>query len=61
VNIDELRVNLYCAAEVVRSRRRNGQRIPDWLRRHHDHLDARFRASMSQLGHGIGCEAEQWN
>jgi len=42
---DDLHAAYYCAAEVTRSRRRTGQPIPAWLRRHYDSLDAEIRVS----------------
>jgi hypothetical protein len=45
------RAAYYCAAEVVRERRRRGEPIPAWLRQHYAELDAAVRASMSQPGH----------
>jgi hypothetical protein len=49
----ELRCNYHCAAEVVRSRQRTGQPIPEWLRRHYNRLDAEVRVSQSR--HEIDC------
>jgi hypothetical protein len=45
----------YCAAALIRSRRRTGEPIPDWLRQHHAQLDAEIRASMSRSGHESAC------
>jgi hypothetical protein len=50
---DRLRANLYCCAEVIRSRQRAGQPIPEWLRRHHAKLDSEFQTSA--LRHETGC------
>ena len=52
-----LRAAYYCAAEVVRDRRRRGQPIPRWLRQHFDELDAQFRLSQSR--HEFDCGGEQ--
>ena len=37
----------YCAAAVIRSRRRNGTPIPDWLRTHYVVLDRQIRHPVS--------------
>ncbi len=45
----EIRCAYYCAAEIIRSRRRTGAPIPEWLRRHYNQLDAEIR--LSARGH----------
>jgi hypothetical protein len=56
--IDEhLQANLYCCSEVVRSRQRGGQPIPEWLRRHHAKLESEFQRSL--LRHETGCADAQ--
>lgn len=55
---DELRAAYYCCAEVMRSRQRTGQPIPEWLRRHYDNLDHAIRA-MSRPRHQNGAAGEQ--
>jgi hypothetical protein len=54
---DHLRACLYCAAEVVRGRRRSGQPIPEWLRTHLERLDAEVR--VSARGHQNSCGTEE--
>jgi hypothetical protein len=44
---DDARAAYYCAAEVMRTRQRTGEPIPDWLRRHFARLDADIRVSES--------------
>ncbi|RFZ48240.1 hypothetical protein MSS2_04756 [Mycobacterium marinum] len=44
----DLRAAYYCAAEVIRHRRRTGQPLPDWLRRHYAALDAAVLMSRSR-------------
>lgn len=53
----DLRAALYCAAEIVRSRQRTGQPIPEWLRRHYSQLNAAVR--VSARGHQNSCETEE--
>ena len=52
-----LRAAYFCAAEVLRARRRAGQPIPPWLRRHYTELDQQIR--LSQPRHEFGCGGEQ--
>lgn len=47
----ELRAAYYCCAEVIRSRQRAGQPIPQWLRRHYELLDQLIRTPVSQPRH----------
>ncbi|HWY01255.1 MAG TPA: helix-turn-helix domain-containing protein [Mycobacterium sp.] len=49
---DELRANYYLCAEVIRSRRRTGQPIPEWMRRHFNQLEAQFKG-MSPTRHPV--------
>ena len=51
-----LRAAYYCAAEVLRNRRRVGQRIPPWLYRHYAQLDEQIRLSQSRQEFGCGGE-----
>ncbi|GJO31551.1 hypothetical protein NJB1507_40840 [Mycobacterium marinum] len=44
----DLRAAYYCAAEVIRHRRRTGQPLPDWLRQYFAALDAAVRMSRSR-------------
>ena len=46
----------YCAAAEIRSRRRNGTPIPDWLRDHYSVLDRaiRFPATQPRQQSGSG-------
>ncbi len=41
----EIRAAYYVASEVIRSRQRNGQPIPAWMRRHFNQLDTAVRVS----------------
>jgi hypothetical protein len=54
---DDLRANLYCCAEVIRSRQRSGRPVPAWLRAHFSRLENQLR--MSLCGHKIDCAARQ--
>jgi hypothetical protein len=45
---DDLRAAYYVASEVIRTRRRTGQPIPDWLRKHYTLLDAAMRVSPTR-------------
>lgn len=56
---EKVRVDYYCAAEVVRTRRRIGQPIPGWLRRHYEQLEAEVR--MSRTRQQIGCDGPSLN
>lgn len=38
VTPDDLRAAMYCAAEVIRGRRRTGVTVPSWLRQLESHL-----------------------
>jgi hypothetical protein len=57
VTAGELRAAYYCCAEVMRNRKRVGQPIPQWLRRHFDSLH--HQILMSQSGDENGCGAEE--
>jgi hypothetical protein len=52
-----LKAAYYCAAELLRDRRRRGQPIPQWLHRHFSALDAQIR--MSSSGQEFGCGGER--
>jgi hypothetical protein len=54
----ELRAAYYCAADVIRTRQRAGQPIPQWLRQHFAHLDSLI-SSASQLGRESDAGGEQ--
>ena len=56
---DDAHAGLYCAAAVIRSRQRNGEPIPEWLRRHSDRLDAEIR--MSESGHESDSDTGQFD
>jgi hypothetical protein len=47
-DFDELRASYYCAAELIRSRQRIGQPIPEWLRKHLNQLDEQIRSANLQ-------------
>lgn len=54
LDIEALRGARYCAGELIRYRRRNGQPIPEWLRRLDVRLDAEIQDHMSATGHMCG-------
>jgi hypothetical protein len=43
VNRDDLRAAYYCCSEVLRTRRRVGAPIPDWMTAYFRRLDAAYR------------------
>jgi hypothetical protein len=45
---DVVRAAYYCVAEVIRLRQLGGIPVPDWLRRHYNHLDAEVRVSHTR-------------
>jgi hypothetical protein len=47
-----LRASYYCASEIIRGRRRTGQPIPEWLRRHYNQLDTQIKG-MSPRGPSV--------
>ncbi len=51
-----IRAAYYCAAEVMRTRRRTGQPIPEWLHRHYNTLDHHIRMSRPRHHHDAGGE-----
>jgi hypothetical protein len=53
----DVRCALYCATEVVRSRQRTGQPIPQWLREHHQRLDTAVRG-FAPRGQPVGVIAD---
>jgi hypothetical protein len=52
---EELQLNYYCAAEVIRTRVLGGRPIPRWLHDHYRRLDARI---VSRPGREIGIDDE---
>lgn len=53
---DDVRAAYYVAADVVRSRQRTGQPIPEWLHRHFHLLDNEIRKSQSGRQSSCGDE-----
>jgi len=51
---DDLRAAYYCAAEVMRNRRRTGQPIPAWLTRHFQQLHREVSPARHINGVGEG-------
>jgi hypothetical protein len=49
-----LHASYYCAAEIVHGRRRSGAPIPQWLREHHQRLDAAIRGMSPRGQHVAG-------
>jgi hypothetical protein len=58
---EQTRIAYYVASEILRSRRRLGQPIPQWLFAHYKQLDAAYRGMSPRRHDGpeIGADAPQ--